>query len=167
MARTILTEELAAHLRDDPSIYIASASAEREPALTRAVLARPLDARDAIDVFVAASASEGLVRTVTPGRRAAIVAARVHDYRTYQYKGAVESVSPATADEVAIVEDAIARFGTVVAQVGIDAARYCATLSTPPYVRIRIEVDGVFDQTPRIGAGAQVRGAGRDGGGRS
>jgi hypothetical protein len=156
MTTRLITPELEAHLEGLPGMYATTASPDRVPEVTRVLSARAEPGNDVLRVVVAGDSSTRFLECARAHPRAALVGVVVSTYRTYQFKGRVVGVEDATPEDVAAVDAYTAGFGELVKHVGIDPVRYLPTIAVPPYVVLRLGVDAIFDQTPRVGAGALV-----------
>ena len=156
MTTRLITPELEAHLEGLPGMYATTASPRCVPEVTRVLSARVEAGCDVIRVVVATAFSERFLEFARAHARASLVAVVVSTYRTYQFKGRVVGLEDATPDDVAAVDAYAKGFGELVKHVGIDPVRYLPTIAAPPYTVLRLEVDAIFDQTPRVGAGALV-----------
>lgn len=156
MFRTVLNETSAAHLNRNPGMYAAIASATHHPETTRALTATAEEGTDVVRFLVSRASSDRFLAAAAAGRRACIVAASLADYETLQYKGELVEVREANDDEVAALRRSVDAFCALVGHVGIDPTRYRAHLEVAPFATLRLRVDSVFDQTPRVGAGELV-----------
>lgn len=156
MFRTVLNETSAAHLNRNPGMYAAIASATHHPETTRALTATAEEGTDVVRFLVSRASSDRFLAAAAAGRRACIVAASLADYETLQYKGELVEVRDANDDEVAALRRSVDAFCALVGHVGIDPTRYRAHLEVAPFATLRLRVDSVFDQTPRVGAGELV-----------
>lgn len=156
MFRTVLNETSAAHLNRNPGMYAAIASATHHPETTRVLTATAEEGTDVVRFLVSRASSDRFLAAAAAGRRACIVAASLADYETLQYKGELVEVRDANEDEVAALRRSVDAFCALVGHVGIDPTRYRAHLEVAPFATLRLRVDSVFDQTPRVGAGELV-----------
>lgn len=158
MSETVLTPAVAAHLDRTPGMYAAVADEGRQPETTRVAFALAEPGTEIVRFLVSAETADRFLATAKPGRRGCLVAAALDNLETMQYKGDIIEVRPAGEDELEGLRRAIDAFAVLVGHVGIDGSRYRAHLEVGPFVTVRLKVDGVFDQTPRVGAGALVSG---------
>lgn len=159
MSETVVTPAFAAHLDRTPGMYAAVADESRHPETTRVLFALAEPGTEIVRFLVSAASAERFLAKATVGRRACLVACALATYETLQYKGDVVEVRPSGEDELEGLRRSIDAFCGLVARVGIDSARYRAHLEVAPFVTIRLKVDSVFDQTPRVGAGSLVSGS--------
>ena len=159
MANLVLNEALQSHFDGAPSIYASAVRADGQPLVTRVLGAWPNPGEDRLTFCVSAPYSTDFLAGCAAGARMSVVVVQVATYLTFQFKGAVISATLADAAAVAQTEERLARFGALVAHVGIDASRYHQTYTAGPFMRIEMSVESVFDQTPRLGAGNLVRAA--------
>lgn len=157
MSSPALSEALHPHFDGAPSVYASAVDDAARPLVTRVLGAWPTGEADRVRFCVSAPYSADFLAAAAPGRRIAIVVVQVATYLTYQFKGTVVSQAPAGPAAAAETAERIARFAALVAHVGIDPVRYPQTYTDGPLIELEMTVEAVFDQTPRVGAGALVR----------
>lgn len=153
----VLTPELRAHLAGAPGLYAASVSPTRVPEVVRVIAAHDVPGTDDVCFVVDAAASGAFLANLPSGGRAALVAAQIPSHLTVQYKGSVLSVDAASPESAAEAEAYVVAFSALVGQMGFDPARFEGALRGSDLRVVRMRVDSVFDQTPRVGAGALLR----------
>ena len=90
------------------------------------------------------------------GQRTSLVAVSLGDLVAYQYKGDIVEVAAADEEALAHVDRYVKKFCELVTHVGIDPDRYPVGFVSGPYSVISMNVDVIFDQTPRVGAGQKI-----------
>jgi len=153
----VITPDLVRHLEQNPGMYASAVDVGARPEIARVVYAAVEPGANIVRLVVAADTSVAFRACLAAGSRVALVAASVHNYVTFQFKGRVVDVGDATPDDIVGVEAYQTAFAALVARVGIDSRRYVVSCFTPPYTTVRVDVDAVFDQTPRMGAGEPVQ----------
>ncbi len=96
----------------------------------------------------------GLRAAAAPGQRVALVFAACDDYQSVQLKGPVVAIDEGRLDHD---EDLRAEYRDGFLAVNIPLgfpAEATVAMEPPRWFGITVEVDAVFDQTPRRGAGA-------------
>ena len=156
MTESIVTEEFRKLLDCAPGMYATSVSAENVPEVTRVLAARVEAGADVLRFVVATAFAERFLEDSRATGRGAMVACELTTYRTYQFKGRYVGTEAATAEDEAAVKANLDAFDALVTHVGIDPSRYRGTFDVAPYTALTLAVDAVFDQTPRVGAGALV-----------
>ena len=159
MSETIVTPAFAAHLDRTPGLYAAVADESHHPETARVLFALAEPGADIVRFLVSAESAERFLAKAKPGRRGCLVAAALANYETLQYKGEIVEVRPSGEDEVEGLRRSIDAFCALVGHIGIDPTRFRAHLEVAPFTTLRLKVDGVFDQTPRVGAGSLVSGS--------
>lgn len=156
MSEPILSAEMREVLRTFPGAYIAAVGDNCCPLITRVVGVEAVD-EDRILAYVPQWYSERLLEAAETRPSAALVGVQVTTYRTFQFKGDIVDIRPATEADLAYVASYVDGFGQHLEHVGIDSSRYNPVYASPPIVRVTLRVDSVFDQTPRVGAGNLVK----------
>ena len=151
----LITPERRDVLESYPGSYMAAVRAGNIPEMTRVVGIRVED-EETIRAIIQTPISGPFMSCFEHSPRAALVGVKVRTYDTFQFKGDVIECGPATSDDDATVEDFVREFCALVAQVGLVPERYGPAFSQGPYSFVRLRVDEVFDQTPRVGAGNRV-----------
>jgi hypothetical protein len=147
-----LREETLALIGGPSSAMIAVVGEASRPLVSRVWGAEVVSEARRIRVLADPHAP-GLRAALVAGRRVAVVFAACDDYRSVQLKGCVLGTDDGVADHDTHLR---ARYRDDFVAVNIplgfppDAA---AALEPPSWFGITLEVDAVFDQTPRPGAG--------------
>jgi len=153
-----ISEELRAWLGGAMPGMIASADASARPVSLRVWGAHPVPHTDVVEVFVLRSASAALVEALAVSRRAAMNLIELPSYRSRLFKGTCVATD-LPADE-GVVEAGLHALSVTLGRVGMppDAvARMLAHYDEPRSMRVlRLEVESVFDQTPKRGAGERI-----------
>ena len=152
----MLTPEMQDVLQTFPGSYISAVGANNVPVITR-VVGLSVEDGDHVRVHIPRWYSDAFLATIASRPQVAIVGVQVMTYRTFQFKGEVlDHGAPEDADQQTIASY-VEGFGNFVSQVGIDAERYNAVYASAPFHTLRVRVDQVFDQTPRVGAGNLIK----------
>ena len=151
----LLSEEMKGVVRAFPGSYMTAVQDGHVPQITR-VVGLEVEDSETILAMVQTPISGTFLECLETNPRAALVGVVVTSYLTFQFKGDVIAHWPATEADQATVAEYVAGFCELVAAVGLDPERYGPAFSEGPYTTLRLRVDEVFDQTPRIGAGNRV-----------
>lgn len=147
-----LREETLARIGGPSSAMIAVVGRASRPLVSRVWGAELVSEAGRIRVLADPQAP-GLRAALVRGRRVAVVFAACDDYRSVQLKGCVVGIDDDVADYDAHLR-ARYRDGFVAVNIPLgfppDAA---AALEPPSWFGVTLDVDAVFDQTPRPGAG--------------
>lgn len=140
---------------------LATADASGQPEIARVFAYRVVEDTDAIEVYLLRSSSERTVRNLGAGARAAFNAIEVHSYRSRSFKGWCTVARDFVAADDVLVAQSLSAMGRSFAQVGMpdDAVeRMLAHAGGPErsWVCVLVRVDGVYDQSPKPGAGARL-----------
>ncbi len=157
MSSFVLTPELRAHRAVAPGLYAASVSPTRVPEVVRVIAARDVPDTDDVCFVVDASSGGAFPANLASGARVALVAAQIPSHLTFQYKGSATSVDAASTEDAAAAETYVVAFSALVGHMGFDPTRFEGALRGHDLRVVRMHVETVFDQTPRVGAGALVR----------
>jgi hypothetical protein len=154
----VIAPELRAWLRPGLAGMIATADATGRPELSRIWALRVDPDRDRIEVYVQRTVAVRLLQNLAHSERAALNAVEVDTYRSRLFKGRC-AVSAAPIDG-ALLEACLSAMGEAFSSVGMppDAVSTILSHAEAPrdMVGLVLEVDCVFDQSPKPGAGARL-----------
>jgi hypothetical protein len=154
----VLTSELRAWLTPGKAGMVAAVDPSGQPQITRVWAVRAHDQRDELEVYVLRAAALAVLDALANGGRAALNLIEVSNYRSRMFKGACE-ISPFDADS-AFLDESLAALNRVFVSVGMapaSAERMLGHADAPhAMVALRLQVDSVFDQSPKPGAGARL-----------
>ena len=153
---TLVELSYAEHFVQAPGMYASAVDVDKVAETTRVLAGWADPDHNTVSFVVSDPYSKQFLANAGVGRRASLVAVTLGDLVAFQYKGNI--IKAQSADEFALkqVEAYVARFCELVTHVGIDPVRYPVGFVSGPYTTITLEVDAVFDQTPRVGAGAVI-----------
>jgi hypothetical protein len=154
MNQSLVTQEYIDHFTKIPSMYASCANDLHHPETTRVLAGWGDIEKNTLSFAVDKTASERFLNFVSSESRISLVSVTLSDYLTYQYKGKIISIKSSNDEDLEKVNTYVHEFCRLVAYVGIDSDRYRVGFAGTSYAIITFELDSVFDQTPRIGAGA-------------
>ena len=157
MSKHTVQQAYLDHFKLTPSLYASYTDKNLQPETTRVLGAWGDLEKNTLSFVVSTPFSERFLTIAEIDQRVALVSVTLSDYLAYQYKGSIRSIRPTDEEELKIVQHYVDEFCRLVTYVGIDADRYRPGFATGPYTTIEFELDSVFDQTPRIGAGAAIK----------
>jgi hypothetical protein len=157
---TALTRELRAWIKPGLAGVIAVADDAQKPEIVRLWAVRapdPCDALDILEAYVLRAAAARLLEILGDGRRAALNVVEVSSYRSRLFKGFCTPLRGAV--DQALIDASVAAQGRAFTSVGLGpnaAERLLAHSPDREMIGFRLQVDGVFDQSPKPGAGAPL-----------
>jgi hypothetical protein len=152
--------ELASFLSSPVMIIIGTSSAQNQPEIARAVGARIDAAAGVADLVVSAWQWPHTLLNLKSNHRIAVTFARPSDYVSFQVKGRA-AVHPADAGDLLLAQRYMADIAAVLGGLGLDRRLVGPWLTDREAVRIRVDIDAVFVQTPGPKAGQQLCGTPR------
>jgi len=156
MTKPMLSPDIQEVLQDCPGSYASAVGDDNAPVIAR-VCGLTVEDADHVRVHIPQWYSKAFLAALQDRPAMAVVGVQVTTYRTFQLKGEALEDFPSTDADVAAVESYVAGFGALIEHVGLDSKRYNPIYAAPPYHTVRLRVDQVFDQTPRVGAGNLVK----------
>ena len=154
MNETLVIQDYIDHFSQTPSMYTSCANETHHPETTRVLAGWGDIEANTLSFAVATEVSERFLSYAQPGKRVSLVSVTLSNYLTYQYKGTILSVKPSSDEELKTINTYVDTFCHLVSYVGHDSNRYRVGFEGKSYSTITFELDSVFDQTPRVGAGA-------------
>lgn len=156
-----LSKELRAWLSPGLAGVLATADASGQPEIARVFAYRVVENADAIELYLLRCGSEKAVQNLAVGARAAFNAIEVHSYRSRTFKGWCTVARDFVAADDALVGQSLSAMGRSFAQVGmpddaLDQMLAHAGAAGRAWVCVLLHVDGVYDQSPKPGAGARL-----------
>lgn len=155
---TVLTDELRTWLRQGLPGVVATVGADRRPEIVRVWAVRAVEGCDRLEAYVLRAGADRFLERLAEGTRVALNVIELPSYVSRAFKGTCEPFEEALDEafhrsRLAAMNDAIVRVG-----MPDDAVeRMRATFELPHRtIGLRIAVDGVFDQSPKPGAGARL-----------
>jgi hypothetical protein len=106
--------------------------------------------------FVPAHYAEKLLANVTVNPNLSLMTAIILTYESYQLKGKYVDHRPVAPDELDLCETYIAGYGETVEKIGLVGDTMIKQYINHSYIAIRMAVEAVFEQTPKMGTGGQI-----------
>ncbi len=157
--RPVITfsDELVDFVAQGASLLVGSCDAAQVPHAMRAMGLRIHDDRRHATVYLPEVTSRHTVTDVAVNPRVAVTASQPVDHKSFQMKGRVTKVSPATEAERAYVEGYLESYGRRLEAVGFPFD-VVSMLSHWPAIALELQVEELFLQTPGPGAGQRLAG---------
>jgi hypothetical protein len=153
----LLSEEMRAWLRPGLAGFIGTVADNGRSELTRLWAVRAREGRDELEAYVLRCASSDLLANLVNGGRAALNLIHVPTYSSRMFKGDC-SISTLEMDQ-RFVDTCISEAGAAFESIGMPPGTLATMLShydSHEMVGLLLEVDSVFDQSPKPGAGARL-----------
>jgi len=153
-----VSEALTAFLADGVSVVVSSGGAGGWPAVARALGCTVAADGRRVTVFLAESASQGLLAATAAGGQVAVVVTKPSTHRSIQIKGRAAARVPLPADARAVLAHHGEAFARDLLTIGYDR-RFTRTLmdhDPADVVAVAFTPCGIFDQTPGPNAGSAV-----------
>lgn len=152
----MIDDELAAFIEGQVMIIASSRNRLMRAAIARLVGTRRLAGSGLLDGFVSRAQWPGLPEDLAAGGPLAVTFCRPQDYLTYQLKGQVKDIAPASDEEAGFARGYIARMSAALQRLGVPARQCAAWFCDADLIRIRYEPVAVFLQTPGPAAGSPL-----------
>ena len=152
----MIDAELTALLQEPVMMVFAARSAAGLPALGRALGARPAADGRTVDIFTPAAQWDEALSGLAPGSPLAFTFTRPNDYRTFQLKGALVSIRPSDAEDLAAADRYVTQVSLALAALGVQPQQMAHWLGRGDLVTLRLAPDAAFSQTPGPHAGERL-----------
>jgi hypothetical protein len=155
----MISAELASFLESGVSILVGTRDARLFPECTRALGARVEAGGAELTIFLPDATSAVTVDNLRQNGRLAVAFSRAHDLRSFQLKGRLLELCPATESDRDRIERYRCAWAGALAVVGMPP-RITLRVVHWPAQAVRVRVEAIFVQTPGPGAGAPLVRAG-------
>lgn len=135
---------------------LASRDEGHHPAIGRGVGTRRVEGGHLLDTMVSRAQWPRLIGNLSPGDPLAATFVAPDDYRTYQVKGVVETITPATDDDHALALAYHRQIHRLLTSLGVTAGQIGFWLTDRDLYRLRYLPTDVFVQTPGPRAGSRL-----------
>lgn len=156
MTQGLLSEDMVDVVSTFPGSYITAVQGDATPILTR-VVGLEVEDRDTVVVAVQTPISGEFLACLDSNPTVALVGVKLTTFLTFQFKGEILGRWDATDEDKPKIQEYIDGFSALVAHVGLDPTRYGPAFSKGPWTCLRMRINEVFDQTPRVGAGNRIK----------
>jgi hypothetical protein len=147
----------AEFLKQPLSFWIATTNLENipEPAKCTGILFEPES--DTFTCFVPSKFTEKILQDLKENPIMSLVGVELHTYEGYQYKGHYIAKRDCTQDEVDYQYRYMKEFTDILESFGYSGAGYLKAYIHPPFVALIFRVTQVFDQSPKVGTGGEIK----------
>jgi hypothetical protein len=144
-------------LKQPLSFWIATTNLENipEPAKCTGVFFDPES--DTFTCFVPQKFTHKTLKDLEENPTMALVGVELHTYEGYQYKGHYISRRECTREEIEYQYKYMKEFTDILESFGYSAAGYLKAYIHPPFVALLFKVTQVFDQSPKVGTGGEIK----------
>lgn len=152
----MIDAELTALLQEPVMMVFAAKSAAGLPALGRALGARITPDGERLDIFTPASQWAEALSGLAPGAPLAFTFVQPDDYRTFQLKGELVSITPSGVEDVAAADQYVTRVSQALSLLGVQPQQMAHWLGRGDLVTLRLAPTMAFRQTPGPHAGERL-----------
>lgn len=144
-------------LKQPLSFWIATTNLDNipEPAKCTGIAFDP--ANDTITCFVPRKFLDKVFVDLKENPTISLVGVELHTYEGYQYKGQYISHRDCTSEEVDYQHKYMKEFTDILDSFGYSGAGYLKAYIHPPFVALSFKVTQVFDQSPKVGTGGEIK----------
>lgn len=152
----VLDAELSDHLRGGVTVVVATVDANGVPIASKGYGAVPVD-EFILWVFVSAN-DPGLTEHLRPQAPLAVTSGNVFSFKSVQFKGIVESLSPSTVREQELVAGHMRRLNDRIGQLQNVEPEHFERRMPSAFLTCTMRVTDIFDQSPGPSAGRIMAG---------
>ncbi len=144
-------------LKEALSYWLATASNENLPEPIKCTGIKFDPSTDTITCFAPLKFMSNALIHLKDNPVLALVGVELHTYEGYQYKGTYLSHRDCTPEEVSYQLDYLKEFCGILESFGYSGEGYFNAYFHPPFIAVGLRVEQVFDQSPKVGAGSEIR----------
>jgi hypothetical protein len=148
-----IDDELKEFIHRGVAVVLGTASAEGRPHVTYVWGPRVVDSRTSFQVFLERPRAEQALANLESTKVAAVTFAEPVSFVSFQLKGRYRGMAPATPEEEEWVQRHRQAFSSQTALVGDSPGARRNAWMDAPLLRLDIDVETAFDQTPGPNAG--------------
>jgi hypothetical protein len=136
---------------------VATSDAKGNPLFTRSFLVSAKVGEEMIEVYIPEIMSKSPLAHIEENNKIAVVVGDVTNFNARQFKGSVESITPATAAQVESVKSEIQKLVPVLSGFfGPGAGEGWSRYNVEPSVCLKVKIQDTYEQTPRPGTGGRI-----------
>ena len=135
--------------------FIGTINASNQPVMTRFFGFKYDDPLTTLTLYAFKKDAQRVVDLLSDGVKLAATTSNAMDYKTVQFKGTYQRHYDVPAEEKSYVRECNAKQAKIIEMFGISKEIW-ANWSFEPSTAISINVDEIFDQTPKVGAGNKI-----------
>jgi hypothetical protein len=151
----VISPDLAAFLESGIAILVGTRDARLVPECTRGIGARVEAGGQELTIFLPDAIAGQSLSNLRDNGRIAVGFSRSSDHRSFQLKGRVVSLAPASERDRGDIERYRCAWASSLGEVGLPP-RITLRMAHWPAHAARFAVEGIFVQTPGPGAGARL-----------
>ena len=139
------------------AIWASNTNARQLPDLVRLSGVRVNTPQQQLILFVSLKFGETFLKNIQSSKRVSFLCASVKTLESYQLKGTCLSSHPCTPEEIDYQETYIDGFCKAVEYMGISSRqKFFDCFFQQPSVAVRMQVEEIFEQTPKPGTGQKL-----------
>ncbi len=151
----LINEELKKFIQGANGMGLGTRDKNLKPTYNR-VLAAKASGNDSIKVIIAKQTAGNAIENLKDNKMISLVMAYPLTFECYQFKGTFISYHDSTSEEKIDVDNYLKKMNETVQKIGIkDGVVY--TWQNDTTITIEFEVEHIFEQTPKIGTGNQLK----------
>jgi hypothetical protein len=151
----IIPNQLKDHLRGPRFSYLGTRDKDFNCDLVRA-FASSVTGHDTVKFFIAELTAAQTLDNLRSNKIVTLSVTNVFTSESYQMKGKVLNVGPASGEEMEVIAQYIDEFEDTVLAAGFQKGLVKDNFVYHPALAIEFVVENLFDQSPKVGTGQQV-----------
>ncbi len=153
----MVTQETLDFLAGPVVSALATANASHEPWFTRTILVEAQNGSATLDVYFPQVTSARPLADLSANAKTAVLVVNITNFQARQYKGTIIAQREATPDDISRMRSQQAKPAPIMGQFwGAGASAGWTSYIVDPAICITLEIQAIFDQTPKPGAGARI-----------
>ncbi len=155
LAAMQINEELKKFIQGINGMGLGTRDKDLTPSYNR-VLAAKVSGNNTIKITIAKQTAAQAIKNLGENKMVSLVMANILNFECYQFKGSYISYHDSASEEKVDVENYFNKFNEVLIKIGVQNG-IVYNWSHDPTVTIEFEVEQIFEQTPKIGTGNQIK----------
>ncbi len=138
------------------ALWASNCDKQRVPDLVRVQGVRVDTNKEQITFYVSVKMGETFLQNFTMTDKLSLLMASTETHESYQLKGSYLSQRPCTSSEIQYQKEYLLGFCKAIEGLGISKEKAFALYYQQPTVAVRMLVQEVYEQTPKIGTGEKM-----------
>ena len=152
----IIPSPLKEHLKGPKAFFVGARDKDFNCDILR-VLGGSATGHDTIKFFVAEKTAGKMLDNMRSNKLVSLSVSNIFNSESYQFKGRFLSAKPESAEEAEGVYEYVGQFEESLGSMGYPKGLFADHVLYKPALAIEFAVEQIFDQTPKIGTGQQLK----------
>ncbi len=143
----------------ETSLWLCNRDAQRVPDVVRLMGVRADPDRRHVVGYLSLADGEEVIRNLHETPQLTLLAALIHTYESYQFKGVYTGQWACSAEEVEYQRVYVEGFARTSMRYHMSSAKIAQAYFRQPALAVRMQIEEIYEQTPRQGTGGRIQSA--------